>query len=194
MVSPDRRVDNLPEWSHRLLAEIDEYDRRATRLAGGLTYAQLNWRPAPTSWSVGQCLEHLIAGSRLYVPAIASALDGAPRSRVPAVTPGWFSRQFIARYIAASPAARRAPAPGKIQPPSEVPPSVLDRFRQSNEAARQLIVKAAEYDVNRIRFRNPFVPLLRFTIGTGLEIVAKHQGRHLLQAERVAEDERFPRT
>ena len=39
-----------------------------------------------------------------------------------------------------------------------------------------------------IRFRNPFIPLLRFTVGTGLEIVAKHESRHLLQAEGVRRD------
>jgi hypothetical protein len=33
---------------------------------------------------------------------------------------------------------------------------------------------------------NPFVPLVRFTVGTGVEIVWRHQHRHLLQAERVA--------
>jgi hypothetical protein len=48
------------------------------------------------------------------------------------------------------------------------------------------------YDVNRIRFRNPFIPVLRFTVGTGLEILSNHQRRHLLQAERVRESLEFP--
>jgi len=48
------------------------------------------------------------------------------------------------------------------------------------------------YDVNRIRFKNPFVPLIRFTVGTGLEIVSQHESRHLLQAERIRESPGFP--
>ena len=40
--------------------------------------------------------------------------------------------------------------------------------------------------------KNPFIPLLRFTVGTGLEIVPKHQLRHLLQVERVKQAEDFP--
>jgi hypothetical protein len=46
------------------------------------------------------------------------------------------------------------------------------------------VERAADCDVNRIRFRNPFVPLIRFTLGTGLEILVRHERRHLEQAER----------
>lgn len=186
------RIAALPEWSRRLIAELDEADRRAERLVRGLSATQLNWSPAPTAWSVGQCLEHLAAGTEAYLPPIADALRGQSTSRTSDVTPGWLSRQFIQRYIAESPAAKKAKAPGKIQPPSRVDPSVLERYLRSTAAARDMIARASDYDVNRIRFRNPFVSLIRFTVGTGLEIIAKHQGRHLRQAERVRENSAFP--
>jgi hypothetical protein len=44
----------------------------------------------------------------------------------------------------------------------------------------------------KYNFRNPFVPVIRFTVGTGLEILSKHERRHLLQAERVRESAGFP--
>jgi len=44
--------------------------------------------------------------------------------------------------------------------------------------------RASPYGVNRIRYKSFFIPVLRFTVRTGLEIVTKHQSRHLLQAER----------
>jgi hypothetical protein len=47
--------------------------------------------------------------------------------------------------------------------------------------------------VNRIRFWNPFVLGLRFTVGTGFQIIASHGRRHLLQAERVRDSADFPR-
>ena len=112
----------LPSWSRRLISELEANDRRAERLANVLTPEQLNWRPRPDAWSVGQCLHHL----------------------------------------------------------------------QSNRAARELVYASSNYDVNRIRFKNPFIPVLRFTVGTGLEIVAKHQSCHLLQAEAVRQSAEFP--
>ena len=64
---------------------------------------------------------------------------------------------------------------------------------RSNDVARDLVRRASACDVNHIRFVNPFVPLLRFTVGTGLEIVWRHQRRHLLQAERIRQASGFPR-
>jgi hypothetical protein len=62
---------------------------------------------------------------------------------------------------------------------------VLDRFLRTNRDIREFIHRAEPYDVNRVRFRNPFVPLIWFTVGTGLEVLVRHERRHLLQAERI---------
>jgi hypothetical protein len=175
----------LPAWSSRMLAELDASDRHADQIARGLGPEQLNWRPAEDSWSVGQCLQHLQQANETYLPPIARALDDRSPSPVDVITPGWLGRWFIRGYIDPSTQKKPHRAPGKIAPARHVDPSVLDRFLQSNEYARDLVRRASAYDVNRIRFVNPFVPLIRFTVGTGLEIVWKHQRRHLLQAERI---------
>jgi hypothetical protein len=184
---------DLPAWAPRLVGELDASDRRATDLARGLSVAQLNWRVSPDTWSVGQCLQHLLNANDVYLPPIAAALEGRPPSPVTDITPGWFGRWFIAAYIEpSSPSRRRARAPKKIAPAAEVGADVLDRFLKSNDAARDLVRRAGAYDVNRIRFVNPFVPLIRFTIGTGLEIISRHQRRHLLQAEGIKGASAFP--
>ena len=91
-----------------------------------------------------------------------------------------------------SPGGKRAKAPTKIQPASHVELSVLDRFLASNETLREVISQAQRNDVNRIRFKNPFVPGIRFTVGTGFEILVLHERRHLLQAERARNAANFP--
>lgn len=180
------RTAAAPAWSRQLIAELQNADQRAIALARGLTVEQLNWKPRPESWSVGQCLEHLCLSGEVYLAPIARALNNRRPSPVEHITPGWFGRWFIRSYIAPSPASKKAPAPKKIAPVlSVVEPSVLDRFLAANREVRALIERAQPYDVNRIRFVNPFVPLIRFTVGTGFEIIAKHEDRHLLQAERV---------
>lgn len=131
-------------------------------------------------------------GTECYLPAIAASLEGRQRRRVAEITPGWFGRWFIRNYIAPASRNTKGRAPGKIRPAEHVDPAVLELFLRSNESARHMVRTASDFDVNRIRFRNPFVPLIRFTVGTGLEIVSKHQARHLLQAERVKQSEGFP--
>jgi hypothetical protein len=83
------------------------------------------------------------------------------------ITPGWFGRWFIRNYIEPSAKTRRGRAPKAIAPGAQVDPSVLDRFLRSNDTARELVLRARTCDVNRVRFRNPFVPLIHFTVGTG---------------------------
>ncbi len=180
-------------WAVRLISALAAADERAKGLVKGLTSLQLNWRPSPEAWSIGQCLEHLRATNEVYLPAISESLATRPFKAVQDITPGWFGRWFIRNYIEPSSESKRARAPKKIVPGIQVDPSILDLFLASNQAARELVRRASDYDVNRVRFKNPFVPVLRFTVGTGLEIVSRHQRRHLLQAERVKQATDFPR-
>jgi hypothetical protein len=176
-----------PPWCVRLISELNAADQRATVLAKSLTAQQLNWKPNPDEWSIGQCLEHLCVGNEVYLPPMWRSLAGRPLAVVPEITPGWFGRWFIRNYIEPSSHTRRARAPKKIAPGAHVEPSVLERFLRSNQQVRELVLRAAQHDVNRVRFKNPFIPVLRFTVGTGLEIVSAHERRHLLQAERIRE-------
>jgi hypothetical protein len=129
----------------------------------------------------------------VYLQAIDHALVGQRVTVVEEISPTWFGRWFIRRYIEPSADTARARAPRKIVPGKRLDPSIVDRFFASNDEARRVIARAGHHDVNRIRFVNPFIPLLQFTVGTGLEILTAHERRHLLQAERVRESRNFPR-
>jgi hypothetical protein len=182
----------LPPWSQRLISELDAADRRAESVARGLSRVQLNWQPRQGAWSVGQCLEHLRLGNEAVLTAIYAALEDRERRPVDEIRLGWFSRWFIHTYIAANPGGTRGRAPKTIEPAKHIEPIVLEGFLRSNHAARELARRASDFDVNRIRYRNPFIPLLRFTVGAGLEIIAQHPGRHLLQAQGVRQSAGFP--
>lgn len=179
-------------WYLHLRSELDDADKRATALTKPLTLRQLNWSPAPGVWSVGQCIEHLRIANEQYVEAMSRSLVNRPRAEVQKITPGWFGRWFIRRFIEPSPSMNRVRAPKTIRPGPMIELTVLDRFLASNQKGRDLIDRARNYDVNRIRFTNPFIPVIRFTVGTGLEILTVHQRRHLLQAEHVRSSPEFP--
>ena len=182
----------LPDWSLRLISELDAADRRAESVAKGLSAFQLNWQPRQGVWSVGQCLEHLRLANEILLPAISAALEGRQHKTVAEIRLGWFSRWFIRTYIAPNPGGARARTPKMMEAAKQVKPIVLEGLLRTNQAVRELARRASSYDVNGIRYNNPFIPLLRFTVGAGLEIIAKHQSRHLLQAEGVRQAADFP--
>ncbi len=181
-----------PPWWLRLISELNAADNRAIALAKALTPQQLNWRRRPDEWSVGQCLEHLYVTNEVYLGPMSTSLKDRQPIVVQEITPGWLGRWFIRNYIEPSSKMKRVRAPRKIRPGTQIEPSVLDRFLISNHTARQLIHRARNQDVNHIRFRNPFIPVIRFTVGTGFEILSKHQQRHLVQAERIRNSPEFP--
>jgi hypothetical protein len=191
MTAPQETLE--PAWSVRLPGELSANDQTAQALAIGLTEDQLNWQPALGSWSVGQCLEHLSRTNEAYLTAISAALKDKPDSPVEQIAPGWFARWFIRSFVEPSPNSKRVSAPRKIRPAARVDLAVLDRFLSGNKSCRELIVRTRGKNINRIRFWNPFVPGIRFTVGTGLEIITGHERRHLLQAERVRGSVSFPR-
>jgi hypothetical protein len=190
MAVPQER--GAPAWSVRLAADLDANDQAARKLVAELTGEQLNWQPAPGSWSVGQCLEHLCMTNEAYLPPISVAVSEKPDFPVEQITPGWFAGWFIRSFVEPSPLTKRAPAPPKIRPTAQVSASVLERFLAGNESCRELMVRARAKNVNRIRFWNPLIPGIRFTVGTGLQIIVGHERRHLLQAERVLHSPSFP--
>jgi hypothetical protein len=176
----------------RLVSELDTADQRAQELPKGLTPRQLIWQPRQDAWSVGQCLEHLRVANEMYLPAIAASLTARPTrcgsahhtGLVRPVVHSQLYRTIVRIQTGSRSQEDCAKHPGRS--------SYSRSFLTSNQAVRELVRRASEYDVNRIRSKNPFIPVLRFTVGKGLEIVSRHQRRHLLQAERVKQAADFP--
>src|ERR1700731_3017886 len=133
-----------PAWSVRLAFELSANDQTAQALVAELTEEQLNWQPAPGSWSVGQCLEHLCITNEAYLPPISVAVNEKSDSPVEQITPGWFGRWFIRSFIEPSPVTKRAPAPAKIRPTAHVGASVLERFLAGNESSGEHMARARQ--------------------------------------------------
>lgn len=146
---------------------------------------QLEQAPAPGSWSAAQCLAHLAATNLAYVTAMRAAVQPVlhlhNHERSGPIRPGFPTRWFLSNLE--PPARRKVRAPGAIQPaPSVEPRLALKEFIQSQSSILELLDVCGHLDLNRIRFANPFIPGLRFTVGAGFLIVAAHNRRHLWQA------------
>jgi hypothetical protein len=184
----------LPPELGELDRQLVEGAREVEALDRELTDAQFAWRPHAAAWNVGQCLQHMAEANRLYCQAMAASVEEARRrgqQRRAPIAPGWLARRFLAELE--PPPRRRLPAPGKLVPaPDPERQLAVAEFRRQHEAVRQLLVAAAPFDLNRARFQNPFLPLVRFTVGAGFLIVAAHQRRHLWQIARLRARPAFP--
>ncbi|MGH9561308.1 MAG: DinB family protein [Terracidiphilus sp.] len=179
----------------RLFAELADSDRRASEMVHALSNDQLNWKPSEAEWSIAQCLDHLAISNTVYSAALHRAIEEARQELVSApipLRPGVFGRAFI-RSLEPPPKSKHR-APQKIVPGDRMDKDeVLRRFLESEEAMRTVIRNGARLDLNGIRFKNPFFWFLRFTVGTGLLIIAAHNRRHLWQAQMILDNPSFPK-
>lgn len=184
----------LPDELRRIQDDLDANERRAAALLSGLDDAAVNWRPDDRSWSTAQCLDHLNVAARVYQAAMEPALEAARttgRTRRGPIRPGWFERWFLASLE--PPPKRKLKAPAKIVPAvRRNPEELLEEFRHQHANLSELIRASAGLDLGSIRFQNPFLPLLRFTVGTGLLVIPAHERRHLWQAEQLRTRPGFP--
>src|SRR5262245_43400985 len=102
----------------------------AKTLFGHLNPQQLNWKPAADSWSVAQCLDHLISINREYYPTFDRIMTCESRKTFLHGMPilhALFGRVMIK---ALSPEAqRKLKAPGAARPSSSsIDPQIVDRF------------------------------------------------------------------
>lgn len=167
----------------------DANERDARAVAAGLSEQLGGWRETPGSWSVAECLDHLATANRVYVramtpPAERALADGRTRRGParPGLIGGWFVRSLEPPV---KPRTRRT-APRIIRPRVSPPLSdALEQFLASHEEARAFLRRYAEIDLAGVRFPNPFVAGIRFSLATGVHVIDAHERRHLWQAWRV---------
>jgi hypothetical protein len=172
-----------------LESALDAIDNDARNLIDGLTAEQGEWRPAPGSWSIAHCFDHLATAHRVYLdamePAAADALARRRQRRrpgVPGLIGGWFVRSLE------PPVKPRFTmrAPRRIVP-RESPALVeaMTEFFASQDQVRVFLRTYAEIDLAGVRFPNPFIRGVRFSLATGLHVIAAHDRRHVWQAWNV---------
>jgi hypothetical protein len=187
----------MPTEVSTVLNDLAAAEREASELVAGLSGAQANWQPnGGGSWSVVQCLSHLARINRLYAAAMyeAASLAGGSGNIAPSlpISPGWLGARFIGSME--PPVRTKMKSPRKAVPVQQGDTAeAVAEFVKSHEPVRGVIEAASQLDLNRVRFKNPFVPLLRFTIGTGLLVINAHDRRHLWQAAGVKKTSGFPR-
>ena len=178
-------IDKLRNQFEQLSAEADA-------LTTPLSDEQFMWRPGVDNWSIGECLDHLNATARVYLPALDEGIADAIRRGVYGEGPfkyNWFGRLSV-RFIDAP---LRLKAPEDVQPGTgRTRREILNAFRAYQVQYIDRLRQANGVDLARARVRVPVSSWLRIPLGSGFELMVVHSRRHLAQARRVMDAENFP--
>ena len=168
--------------------ELADARARLHRLADAVPHARWSERPAPGSWSVAECVEHLNLTSRAVLPPLREALGRA--RALGGGAPERFRRGFIGGLIwrASRPTTRMKSKTGAaFVPASTSPPAgLIAEFDRLQEETLQALREADGLPLQKVKIRSPFGPV-SYNAFAALAILSVHQLRHLRQAERAGE-------
>jgi hypothetical protein len=171
-----------------LADQIRTVIREAGEVANGLDRDAFNRRPAEGRWSVGECLDHLNATARLYLPILTEAMEDA-RARGWTAT-GVDGRTLFGRFVAYSqepPVRFRIRTFRELAPEQDLDPDgVLEEFERLHEELIVRINESGTLDRKRIRIRSALDSRLRLSLADWFAFLAAHARRHLWQARRAA--------
>ena len=170
-----------------IVREFNSASARIRNLHGSLAPGRWNRRPAPETWSPGECVAHLNLTAIAMIPLIQQGLDAARRSgraagdRYRRDLIGWLLWKSIS-------------APGRFKSktiPSFVPASdrsadeVMAEFDRLQSEQIALTRASEGLPIDRVKMSSPFNASVRYNIFSALSILPRHQHRHLWQAEQA---------
>ena len=161
---------------------------------GNLSGEQLNWKADADSWSVAQCLDHLIKTNDGFNELFA---DLAAGTHTPTFMEKWsplssLLGNFLMKSIKNDGKKYKAPTE-EIVPPSELDEKIVGQFNDHQVRLAEKIKSLGHLNWGDVVITSPFMKMLTYRLDTALEFALEHEKRHIRQAKRVMETQGFPR-
>jgi hypothetical protein len=183
--------------SHQIIKECIETTEaniaRASNKFSHLSEIQFNWKPNSESWSVGECISHLVNSNRSYLTKIENilkSLQAGSEKDFP------YKQSFFGKLIAkgVDPADVRKSKTFKVFFPSSsgIQKNIIDEYVRSSKYFIELSQKMKSLDLRKYKLSSPVNKLIRINLGDPLIIIPNHDKRHFNQAERVMSQKEFP--
>jgi hypothetical protein len=184
-----------------LAREIDDFRKQfeqisadADALVTPLCQEQFVWKPAPNRWSIAECLEHMNATARAYLPAIDEGIADAIRHGAYAEGPFQYNLigRIFPRLIEPPARFRMRTAIDKEPGPERPKRETLAGFRAYQVQYVDRLRQANGIDLSRSCVRSPLASWIRIPLGSAFASMAAHERRHLWQARKITEMAGFP--
>jgi DinB superfamily len=174
------------EFLTQQCTKLSDFSKRAVDKFGALTPDQLNWKPLPTSWSIAQCLDHLMVSNSLYFNDFEAIAKGTHKRPFWSYIPGMtnMTGNFLLKSVL--PGSTKIKTPKVFEPvQSNLPADVVQQFISNQQAIILHLKSLQNADETHTILASPALGLFTYTLKKCMEILTAHEVRHLLQAERV---------
>jgi len=186
----------MSDRTETVISELSQTAIDAKDALGGLSAAQLNWKPAEKGWSIAQCLDHLITTHSLYFPLFERLATGE-------MTPTFWEKNsplsgYFGKFLIKSlrpENQKKSKTTLKASPSSsEIGGDIVDRYCEHQAQLIDHLKKIPDsIDPIKTVVTSPLMGFVTYSLDDCYSILAVHGPRHIGQAKRVTEAEGFPR-
>lgn len=161
---------------------------------GDLKLIQLNWKPAPDQWSIGQCLDHLIVSNAKYLPVLLTIIEGKNKPSF------WEKNNPLSNYTGkqmiktlGKNVVKKYKSPRLFIPSeSTVSQNIISDFKNHQDEIFQLFLELEKEKYKHIVVTSPVASLITLKLHDLIELIIVHEERHINQALRVKNNINFP--
>jgi hypothetical protein len=145
-------------------------------------------RPAPERWSPGECVAHLNLSSASMVPLVRAGIEHARRIGRPA--PSRYRRDVVGwmlwRGLGPGKGFKTKTIPAWVPSGDHPPDQLVAEFERWQTQQIALVREADGLPIQAVKIVSPVEARARYNVFAALSIMARHQHRHLWQAEQAA--------
>ncbi|HLK28232.1 MAG TPA: DinB family protein [Puia sp.] len=155
-----------------------------------LSEDQLNYKPAPQTWSISEIYSHLNITNSAYNSFILKKIKSAEDVSINHCQSGWLGDWVYEKLMPRadgsvfkinSPKSHRA----NITDPDAF--EVLNTFLEQQDVMHDILQHASTKDLDRITVPFYYSKILKFRLCDTLRFIIAHNERHLMQAHRMIE-------
>lgn len=177
-----------------LIAEAHAISNDVQSSFAAFSPEQLNWKPGENSWSVAQCLDHLIVINRPYLGIIDNVTAGRyPKTflhRLP-LLPGILGKLLI-KSLAPESTRKLKTSPKYAPSASSIDAGIVQRFLDSQNLLVEKMKSTRGLDLDTIVITSPVASVVAYSLLDAFRIIVVHEQRHIAQARRVTQSAGFP--
>ena len=182
------------QYLTHILETLDRITTEYKRDISGLSSTQLNWKPDSKSWSVGQCIDHVITTNKQYFTIFESLINGTKPSNFWEKVP--FLPGLLGKYLITATQAeitKKGPTVPVFEPStSMIPADILDHFFENQKILIEWIKKSDRFDHEKTILTSPAAKFIVYSLHDVCIILSGHEERHLNQARNVMKLKGFP--
>lgn len=182
-------------YLHAMIERLRNHAARVEQHFGQLSNAQLNWKTNPESWSVAQCLDHLITSNAGYFPTFRAIGTGQAKmgfwARISPLS-GFFGDMLLRET---GPQVKRKMKAPKVFAPSssQLDTGILARFQQQQKELIELLLATDVVGHEGFKIPSPVTGMITYRLDFAVQIIVQHEERHIIQALNVMQHPGFPK-